>query len=583
MSDRIELTGWPQIIADANAGDWEKVFAQYRATAHPAGEEIALWRGLGRELSARGAPAAGIVCLERAQRLDPQNADILTDYGAALSGLGRIAEALSAFEAAHSIAPDRVSILSALGSLSMRVGRPGDAKKWFQDARLLAPGDPTVLSNLGAALSACGAWTDAVAVLEEAVVAKSDFGEAYLNLGVALQKLEDYPKAIDAYNKAAAHGSPPAIVTFNVATLHEARGDIARSIRHLDRAIEIDPSYADARRNRGLLHFLSGRWQDGWSDYEWRWQCADMAPQRRPFPQARWDGQNAKNALLIWGEQGVGDEIFYGGQIRRVVAGGLPVTLEADRRLVGLLSRGMPAVRVIARSSPPNPTLLSDRFDAQAPAGSVPGIMRTNAAEVMERWSPHLKADRRLIGRFIDRFRATSRKPTICLAWRSFNPQFGSNKSIQPAEIAEVVGGVDAQWIDVQYGDVVVDRAVLARDVGPVIRTVPDVDVLNDLDSLAAMLAAADLVVTASNVVAHLAGAMGLQCWVLVPASTAKLWYWSSEGESCPWYPSVRLFRQNTPGSWREPLESLTRDLRHFVSIYGMNFGTLAAPDSQST
>lgn len=564
---------WQELAQDVVAGRWSEAADRYCAFSGSGRQGANLWHDLGRDLAGQGLTDAAGECLAEALSLDRKNEAIL-------EALRRI---LNLGPGSAPLGSPKVAALMALASWYVKRGRREKALLWFREAQAAAPGDALVLSNLGATLIACAQFDEAVSVLSEATALRPDLAEAHLNLGAALQSSGQHDLAIAAYQRAASCGCPPAVVSFNIATAREAQGDISAAIRGLDRAIELDPAYANARRNRGLLQLMSGRWDLGWSDYEWRWRCADQAGQQRPFPQPWWNGRNATRSILLWGEQGIGDEILYSGLARFVSEVGLRVTLEVDPRLVGMFSRAMRSIEVVARTPIPAPRLLSDEFDVQLPLGSLPGVLSGLGVRFdADWWGPYAKPDPGQSMAFARRFRATSRKPTASVSWRSFNPQFGANKSIPIDDVAGLLTAVDLQWVDVQYGDVADDRATLARTAGPVMRPIPGVDAFSDLESVASALVAGDLVVTASNVIAHLAGALGLQAWILVPASTSKLWYWGAEGDRCLWYPSLRLFRQRVRDSWREPLDAVASELGMFARVFAMSPESMAEQDIRS-
>ncbi|MGH8622785.1 MAG: hypothetical protein ACRET3_11645 [Burkholderiales bacterium] len=119
--------------------------------------------------------------------------------------------------------------------------------------------------------------------------------------------------------------------------------------------------------------------------------------------------------------------------------------------------------------------------------------------------------------------------------------------------------------MNLQYGNTQSDREELRRRHGLELIHLDDVDLFNDLEALAALCAACDLVITVSNVTAHMAGALGKPVWLLPPASQGKIWYWFSGRSDSPWYPSMRIFEQAVPGSWREVLDGVARELTVLV------------------
>jgi ADP-heptose:LPS heptosyltransferase len=160
-------------------------------------------------------------------------------------------------------------------------------------------------------------------------------------------------------------------------------------------------------------------------------------------------------------------------------------------------------------------------------------------------------------------------RPAIGLSWSSPKAQFAQSKSASLLDFSGLVGKVDANWIDLQYGDTAAERERFAQQAGIAISHLDDIDNTNDIDGLAALIAACDLVVTVSNTTAHVAGAVGTPAWVLVPFGHSRMWYWHPGRDDNPWYPNVRIRPQRMGQSWRDLIESVTDEISTFASAAG--------------
>jgi ADP-heptose:LPS heptosyltransferase len=172
----------------------------------------------------------------------------------------------------------------------------------------------------------------------------------------------------------------------------------------------------------------------------------------------------------------------------------------------------------------------------------------------------YLVADAERTKRLRDSFQLAAGERLIGISWSSQNPQLGHHKSIPLREWAGVLGVPRCRFVDLQYGDTSAEKAALETEAGLRLAA-GGVDLRNDLDGVAALVAACDLVITVSNTTAHIAGALGIPGWVLVPAGSGKLWYWGHDREATPWYPSLRIIRQTSPGVWRDVLENIAKSL----------------------
>lgn len=334
----------------------------------------------------------------------------------------------------------------------------------------------------------------------------------------------------------------------------------------LDRLLAVDPADSDSRAYRAVLDLRSGRIARGWRDYEARWHAARFDAPMRPFPQPRWTGAvpAAGRRVLIWAEQGLGDEILYGSLLRDAMARA-PVTLECDPRLAALFSRGLPGLEVVPYAPEPAARLSAPDIAAHLPIGSLGGLMRPDwsrlAALPIDHPDPWLGADpdRLVWARAV--LADLGPRPWIGVTWRSRNHRFGPAKSMPLADLAAALAPAGGTLVALQYGDIDQDLAACAVATGVAVLPVPGLDRFHDLDGQAAVLRALDLTVTGSNSTAHLAGALGVPVWTAVPAGAGQLWYWFDRGDRGPWYPTMRLFRQSRPGDWASVLASMAAEI----------------------
>lgn len=324
------------------------------------------------------------------------------------------------------------------------------------------------------------------------------------------------------------------------------------------------PDDQDIRAELALLDLQAGRIESGWRNYEARWQSATFDAERRPFLQPSWDGlplSGSDGRVLVWAEQGIGDEILYGSLLRDAM-GVAPVTLECDARLAGLFRRGLPGIEAVPYQPSPDPRLADEDIRSQLPIGSLGGLFRPSWKALVGMSEAHpdpwLAADPELVDRRRRQLTALGPRPWIGLTWRSRNRRIGNAKSLALDRVVRPLAPVGGTLICLQYGDVDDEIADCALESGVRVHCLPDLDRFNDLEGQAAVLSLLDLTVTTSNSTAHLAGALGAPVWTLVPAGAGLLWYWFTSGRRVPWYPTMRLFRQIRPGDWQSVLTALS-------------------------
>jgi hypothetical protein len=149
------------------------------------------------------------------------------------------------------------------------------------------------------------------------------------------------------------------------------------------------------------------------------------------------------------------------------------------------------------------------------------------------------------------------------LSWVSKNKDLGEDKSLRLQDLKPVLELPGLEFVDLQYGDTSAERKSLQESTGIRVKHVDEVDNFNDIDGLAALISACDVVITVSNTTAHLAGALGKHVMIMVPCSSGLFWYWHSERSDSPWYPCAKLFRQTVVGEWGSVVEAVGQELQN--------------------
>lgn len=321
------------------------------------------------------------------------------------------------------------------------------------------------------------------------------------------------------------------------------------------------PDDAEAEALLAEPELLAGDFEAGLRHYEARWRLPDFAAQDRPFAQPRWDGAAlGRRTLLISPEQGLGETLLF-SRYALVIAHLHPeafVVLEVPRRALALLEHSFqnaPRVRVVeahdqgGRDLPP--------FDLWAPLCSLPLLLGTRLDSIPA--APaylYPREARRVLG---------LGELQVGVSWHSGNPQNGAARSLPLPDLARALQRPGLRLVNLQYGDSRKDEKALLKREG--IQLLPPGGAKEkgnqadgDLLDFADLVAGCDLVVTIDNTLAHLAGALGRPTWLLL--HQAPSWRWFLGREDCPWYPSLRLFRQPARGDWATPLAALSDAIR---------------------
>lgn len=397
-----------------------------------------------------------------------------------------------------------------------------------------------------------------IPLLRRALVEREDDPALHSDLGIAYRQIGRQAEAIACFRRAERLDPRNPIWRLHTANALVEHGAVAEGIQQLHQLLEDDPGHPQAHWQLAYALLLQGRFAEAWPEFAWRWRCPGFPSRRLSTPQPAWDGRRPCRRLLLWGEQGLGDEVMLTGLIPEargwLAARGVEVELQVDARLVSLLRRAWPDLPIHPWvPGPPPPSC-----DAHMPLGDLCRHLRPDAASFSAHHPPWLRADPARVAALAEGL-PRSGTLRLGLSWRSEAAVLGTRKSIPLPALAQAVARPGLELVCLQYGPVEAELAALRRHTGIAVRTVQGLERREDLEGLAALIESCDLVITISNATAHLSGALGRPTWLLL--HQVPYWPWQLAGDSSLWYGSLRLFRQRHPADWRQPLWALRHAL----------------------
>jgi Flp pilus assembly protein TadD len=534
----------------------------HRATAIEP-QHAQAWLQLAPLLARRQRPAEADAAYRTARRLAPGNAAACNDHGVLLAGLQRWDDAEAAYHAALHLAPDDASTLANLGGLLTQRQQLDAAERCLRRAVALAPDNAAAQTNLGLVLEARGRLDEAEACHRTALAASPVSVEILGNLGNLLGTLSrDRPAAVveaeDCHRRALAIEplSAPAHVNLGVLLADQHRDAEAEAL--FARALELRPGYPLARLNLAFLLLAQGRWAEGWPLHEARHdpELPDNGIAHPDLPLPEWHGEPlAGRAVLVWPEQGLGDQIQFARYVPLLKAHGAGrVTLLCQAPLKALFETLPGTDAVLAAEVVDNRFAVRDADLSGHDAWVFPMSLPLHFPTTIDRLpapSRCLRAAPDRIAAWSDRLAANDTPGRrIGLVWRG-NPRHHNDaeRSLPGlATLAPLWSVAGARFISLQAGSATV-AALHGRSLEHL-----GAD-LRDFADSAAVLAQINLLICVDTSIAHLAGALGTPCWLLLPAYKTD-WRWLRERDDTPWYPgTMRLFRQGRRGDWAEVIE----------------------------
>ena len=429
------------------------------------------------------------------------------------------------------------------------------------DVRAAAPPvHPDADFRRGNTLFNNGQYQEALICYDRVIKLVPSHFPALINRGAAYAQSGQFHAALTDFDRAIA-------LQPDNADIHCMRAGVLRALNQYDAmlaayddAIRLRPDFAHARFRRGVCKLLTGRYTEGWQDYEARWdewaQLKMQAGQPQTllgpdnFGKPLWDGSSTKDTLLIWAEQGLGDQILFASMLLETAARAGRIILALEQRLHPLFARSFPSFEIITFAQ----ALKRGGYQQQIPMGSLGALLRNRADDFLSHRRPYLAADAKHSAA-LRKTIATSGKRIVGLSWRSTNKEYGTLKSMPLATLRPLLETPGLHFVDLQYGDTKAERAALHQRGGPDITHLDTINNQDNLDGLAALINACDVIVTISNTTAHLAGALGKPVLLMLPHAAGHFWYWQTDRDDTLWYDHVRLFRQRTAGDWAEVIK----------------------------
>ncbi|MBF2026439.1 MAG: tetratricopeptide repeat protein [Oscillatoriales cyanobacterium C42_A2020_001] len=495
----------------------------------------------------------------------PDDADALHILGVILCQMKRFEEAIRHIQRLVELQPQFAEGWKNLGSALQEQGKFEEAIASYQRAIALEPNHPDVHQNLSTALLEMDRPFEAVTHAERVVALKPDFADGHYNLGYALRRAGHIEAAIASYQQ----------------------------------AIALKPDMALAHKNLGHALLLTGEFPKGFQEIEWRWQQPGWAP--RPLTQPAWDGSDLTGkTILLYAEQGMGDTLQFIRYVPFVKAKGGRVIVECQAALLPLLSL-MPAIdQLVAQDSS-----LPD-FDVHAPLMSLPRIFGTtvetvpadipyilveksqeSGAEGVREWMSGRVSEIPSTVRLsvstvtLDETAHAETHPPIHSSPSPFPTPHHPSSIANPLKVGIVWAGNPGHRND-RFRSCKLEQFRPVLEVANVefyslqkgeaekqLQAHPDLPVQDLSDRLQSFVDTAiaisqlDLVITVDTAVAHLAGALGKPVWLLL--MFAADWRWIADRDDTPWYPTMRLFRQTSPGDWAGVFERVAETLREEV------------------
>ena len=486
-------------------------------------------------------PEQALTCFEKALSIKPDYAEAFVNKGLVLALLNQIDAAIDSFKNAIYLKTDFTEAYFQLGSLYKQIHAYHESLNCFEKVVNIKHEYAEAWFNIGLIYEELSQSQKALDSYSQAIETDGKHSRAYFGKAKMLKKMMRLKEALKAYEHVIEIETDNYEAYSNMGNLLADLNQLPEAISRFDQAIHINPEYYPAYSNKGIAYLRNGDYEKGRVLYENRFKTDFFS-----VPQLITDksvvvnlNQSAhKKKVLIWAEQGIGDQIIYGSLINEALKILSDVQIMMDKRLIPLFERSIPQGRFIDEKTPLNEVL----FDEQIPLGGLAKFFRGKADDFPAPKNQYLIADNKLSEQI--RLNLLKDKKILCgISWSSNNEFFGKEKSLKLENLLPILKINNIQFVNLQYGDVADQLGSFRQETGVDIKQYSDIDNFHNIDGLASLVQACDFVVTVSNSTAHISGAIGKETYLLYARGNGSLWYWSNsmDGHSL-WYPSISLY-----------------------------------------
>lgn len=527
-----------------------------------------------------------IPMLEKALILNPNLPAAHYNYGVTLAGLGRVDDSIKAWQAAVQLNPEYLLALKDLGITLQARGRVDEAvgvlrrlverypdfaeghadyadalsaanmhEEAIREAKRaleFVPNRPDFHNTLGIVYYRAGRFEEALQATLKAVELDPNFVPAIDNIGNIYDKMENYVEAARWFERVLSIDPANLSTCKGLFTAYFKTNRCVEALELAERVLRHEPNHPRVHFDRGMILLAMGRYIEGFEEYEWRVRCKGFQYLSRSFQQPLWDGSDQPGrTLLVYGEQGFGDIIQFIRYVPLVLQKGLKIIAEVSPPLCPIIESIPGITKVVPFGS------LLPEFDLHSPLLSLPRIFKTTV-ETIPQQVPYLFPDKARIDRIRSSVAMHARGLKVGLVWGG-NERVDPKRSTSIKSLSVLSDMPNVSWFSLQTDE---HREKL-KDAPPEMNILDLGRGVNDFADTAAIMSEMDLIITIDTASAHLAGALGMKTWTLIPF--VPDWRWFLTGDTTPWYPTMRLFRQEQPNDWAPTIAQIKNELLQLV------------------
>ena len=388
-------------------------------------------------------------------------------------------------------------------------------------------------------------YESAISLFSSALSLDQNNIEIMNNLAISFKKMGDHKKVIEILSKAKSINSNSELTFNNFGVLFEEQNKLKLALENYKKSYKINKTFSNAY-NLGLIELKTQDFNNGWSNYESRWEIDSFKKKLINTKKSRWNGEKCAS-ILVWGEQGIGDEILYSSMLNDLAGYCQKIYYAClNHKILTLFQRSFRSIQVLSMDDITD----DDFFDFHIPVASLGQFFRSNL-DSFPVLNQSIVADKKIK----DKFQLNTDLPLIGMSWRS---NAGEEKNINLSEFEPLANG-QFELINLQYQ--ITGKEKKALDAMN-IKHQHDFDLFNNLEATCALIDCCDYIVTSSNINAHIAGALNKSTFLLSAKGVKQFHYWCSPTNRSLWYPSVQIVHQSNAKNWHQEFTFIRNQLK---------------------
>ena len=421
--------------------------------------------------------------------------------------------------------------------------------------------DDILMSLLGLAYFKLNKFDSAKIHFLKAINLNKNNDNAHTNLGKCYLELGLISQAEDSHNNSLKINPNNKMALNNLAALNFFKGDINNAEKLYTLSINSNQKNYEAKYCLAQCQLAKSNYKEGWSNFDFRWLSHNFNSPVFKSNLPKFKIMSERSNLLLWSEQGVGDQILFIRFLKDLIPIINNLYIEIDKRLHPIIKRLYPNVNFYNKAL----SLDGLNIDFQLPLGDLGSLFVQDHSYFLKNNTSYITSDIKKNKELQNKL--NSQNQIKCgISWISKNKDIGLNKSLTLEMLKPILSIPNISFIDLQYSDTNIERENFYKDNDIKVDKIKELDNFNDINGITSLIDICDFVITVSNSNAHLSGALGKETFLLLPKGKGKLWYWTSENYKSVWYPSIQIVEQEEPGSWDVAIIKLSKIIKEKFS-----------------